>query len=281
MPKYETKDKALNAIQLLIDNGLLDVAQMQLKENGIKAIIKDGRIIDESDSTELWLEKFITVDKNMMSLKDDVRKLAKVNDEVLIVGPTGTGKELIANALHGKREGQFVSCNAAGLPENLVESELFGHARGAFTGAHTDKVGLITYAKDGTFFLDEIGELPMEAQAKLLRAIQLKKTRAVGSNVDKDSTCRFVFATNRDLHAMVKAGQFRADLLARISTFELHTLGLVDRQCDIEPILRSLPSGSNLINNRPKMVEWPPTEFNVRSLQQWVRRFTVLGKLPQ
>lgn len=278
MPKYETKEKALRAIQLLVDNGLIDVASMQLKENGIKATIKDGRIIDEADTTEQWLEQFVTVDKMMLAMKDDVRKLAKVPDEVLIVGPTGTGKELIAQALHGKRDGNFVSCNAAGLPENLIESELFGHSRGAFTGAHADKVGLITFAKDGTFFLDEVGELPLEAQAKLLRTIQLKKTRAVGSNVDKDTTCRFVFATNRDLHSMVRSGEFRADLLARISTFELHTSALSERREDIPAILNSLPGGSKLI--KPSMIEYPPTEFNVRTLQQWVRRFTVLGKLP-
>lgn len=280
MPKYPDKVSCLKAVELMISNGLTDLATSILKENGIKAIIKDGRIIDDSDATEPWLEKFVTVDKDMLSIKDDVRKLAKCEDEVLIIGPTGTGKELLAQALHGTRDAKaFVACNASGLPDSLIESELFGHVRGAFTGAHADKVGLIRFAKGGTFFLDEVGELPLEAQAKLLRAIQSRKIRRVGSNEDLDVECRFVFATNRDLHGMVKKDQFRADLLARISTFELRTKALADRPGDVRTILQSMNGGIDLIkamDGRP----FPLTEFNVRSLQQWVKRFKVLGKLP-
>lgn len=279
MPKYKDKETAIKAIELLIANNMVDMAEMQLKENGIKAVIKNGRLIDEQDVCEVYLDRFITVTQSMIDLKSDIRKLSTVNDEVLITGPTGTGKEILANALHGKRDGKFIACNASGLPEMLIESELFGHVRGAFTGAHADKTGLIRFATDGTFFLDEIGELPLEAQAKLLRAIQNRKIRKVGATEDLDVECRFVFATNRDLFKMVAEGKFRADLLARISTFTIETLSLTDRPNDIIPIIKSMPHGDRFMvamNGN----QFPEAIFNVRTLEQWVKRHKVLGKLP-
>lgn len=279
MPKYKDKETAIKAIELLIANNMVDMAEMQLKENGIKATIRNGRIVDEQDVCEVYLDRFITVTQSMIGLKSDIRKLSTVNDEVLITGPTGTGKEILANALHGKRDGKFIACNASGLPEMLIESELFGHVRGAFTGAHADKTGLIRFATNGTFFLDEIGELSLEAQAKLLRAIQNRKIRKVGATEDLDVECRFVFATNRDLFKMVADGKFRADLLARISTFTIETLSLTDRPNDIIPIIKSMPHGDKFMvamNGN----QFPEAIFNVRTLEQWVKRHKVLGKLP-
>lgn len=284
----DKQQKALEAAQRLLENNLLEAAQSMLDSAGLKHIIKNGRIISEDDVTEDYLDKFITVNTFMLEVKKDIRKLTSVDDPVLIIGPTGTGKELLANALHGKRTGKFQSCNAAGLPENLVESELFGHVRGAFTGAHELKHGLITRAKNGTFFLDEIGELPLEAQAKLLRVIQDRKLRKVGGSEDEDVSCRFVFATNKDIRQMCEQGKFRLDLYARISTFELRTLGLSSRPEDIEPIVKSYEGGKELWDKiqfiqsekTGQPIPMMDLSFNVRSIQQHIKRYKILGKLP-
>jgi transcriptional regulator with PAS, ATPase and Fis domain len=271
----ESPEQVIAIAQRFLDNGLEQAAIQMLKSRGLKCIVRGNRIVDENDETEPWLEQFITINPAMNLVKDQVRKLAGIQDEVLIQGPTGTGKEILAHALHGKREGDFKALNCAGLPEQLIESELFGHVRGAFTGATSDKVGLMVSAKNGTLFLDEIGELPLLAQGKLLRVLQDKKIRRVGDTEDRDITCRFVFATNRKLEEMVIANTFRVDLYARISTFILKTTSLKDRPEDYQEILKSL--GDAEIYKHLSTIDAP---YNVRSLQQWVKRFKVLGVLP-
>lgn len=268
----------VKGIQRMLDQGpvMSEPARILLEQSKIPYEIVDGKLVPKNDQCETWLKKFITVNAAMLKVKDRVRKLAKVDDEVLISGPTGTGKELLAHALHGTREGQFLACNCAGFPEHLIESELFGHVRGAFTGAVTDKVGLMVQAKYGTLFLDEIGELPMVAQAKLLRVLAERKIRAVGSNETREITCRFVFATNRDLTEDI----FRTDLLARISTFELHTLSLNERQEDCIPILKSLGADETLLT-KLWGIDVKPSQlhFNVRSLEQIVKRYKLFGEI--
>src|SRR3990167_3605638 len=158
-----------DAIAFLIESGMLEEAK-QLEKRLPEHLRKQGRegfpIV--SIATEEWLGKFITQDEDMKTVKKHVRILSLEQDPVLIYGATGTGKELIARALHGSRGGKFISINCAGLPEHLIESELFGHVKGSFTGAATDKQGLFAEAQGGTLFLDEVGELPMTLQAKLL-----------------------------------------------------------------------------------------------------------------
>ena len=211
----------------------------------VLAILRDEPEIQElliaqsgSKGTEFWLSRFITRSSSMMTMKDNVRKLAPLSDVVLIQGDSGTGKELIARALHGERKGKFIPVNCAGFPEQLIESELFGHAKGAFTGADKDKQGLLAEAKDGTLFLDEIGDLSFVLQAKLLRAIQENKIRRVGDNNEQPITCRFVCATHHKLVDLVKANKFRDDLYWRISTFTLEIRPLKSRPDDIEPIIK-------------------------------------------
>lgn len=272
------REQLLIKIQFLLDNGLIDVAKSTLNELKLSKQYKivNGRLTAENDQTEPWLTQFITSDPSMIKVKEMVRKLAKIQDEVLISGPTGTGKEILAHALHGTREGDFCALNCAGLPEHLIESELFGHIRGAFTGATSDKIGLTVASKMGTLFMDEVGELPMLAQAKLLRVLADKKVRPVGSNEHKDISCRFVFATNKDLKDMIKTGHFRADLFARIATFELETLALDKRGTgEVNIILKHLGASDELITNS-SMIN---LEFNVRSLQMAVKRYNVLGSL--
>lgn len=171
-----------------------------------------------------------------------LERLARLADEtlpVLIRGETGTGKEMIARGLHvlgRRRDKQFLAINCAELPETILESELFGHARGAFTGAAGDRAGLFEAAGDGTVFLDEIGELPIAAQAKLLRLLEDHSVRRIGSSQPRPLACRIVAATNRDLPAEVAERRFRADLFYRLRGFEILLRPLRERRADILPL---------------------------------------------
>ncbi len=259
----------------------IDLAQRLIDNHKLPYIIElgadlKGRLKDTLSAGELYLQQFITVDPSTLKMKDRARKMAKSKHEVLIVGDTGTGKELIAKSMIGDRKGAIKAINCAGLPRELIESELFGHVAGAFTGANKTKDGLMSAASDGVMFLDEIGELDITVQAKLLRALQEKKIRKVGSLVDEDITCKFVCATHRDLKGMVSRNEFRKDLYARISTLELDILPLVDRMCDIVPITASLPNGKNFLLKHEVSLNMGRLDLslNVRSLQQHVIRFT-------
>ncbi len=241
------------------------------------------------------LALFITEDAEMKKVKDEVRILSEEDDPVLILGDTGTGKELIASALHGERKGPFVAVNCAGIPETLIESELFGHVQGAFTGAHKDKVGLLQAAYDGTIFLDEVAELATHVQAKLLRAIQEKAIRRVGADRSKENefpiNCRIITATHKNIKQAIKTEHFREDLFWRISTFTLTVKPLKDRTTDIPLIVKQLIIKERgnvrheiedintfcapIIANRDRLTG------NVRQLQQIVRNYHVLGKLPK
>lgn len=172
-----------------------------------------------------------------------ITKVAPTNSTVLILGETGTGKELAARAVHNqstRAEMPFVAINCGALPENLIESELFGHRRGAFTGAEEHRKGLFEVADGGTLFLDEIGELPKAIQAKLLRFLESGEIRRVGENESLTCDVRVVTATHRNLDAMVAEGEFREDLWFRINTFEIHLPPLRDRGEDIPLLARSL-----------------------------------------
>lgn len=266
-----------------IKKSLLTQVENVIKQNKLNCRVdftKDGqlKLVDLSESTDSFLIKFITKNENMLRLKEVVRKLAPIDDVVLIVGPTGTGKEIVARALHGEREGKFIAVNCAGLPETLIESLVFGHMQGSFTGATKTTKGLMKQADGGTFFLDEIGELPLQMQGKFLRAIQERRIRKLGAEETEEINCRIVCATNKNLYDLVEAKLFRLDLLARISTFELFTLGLDRRPEDIEPILESLDPTfvSTWKSTQTIPIDRIDVRFNVRSLQQHVRRWQVL-----
>lgn len=225
------------------------------------------------------LDQFITEDEACKKLKENVYKLAVHDDAVLIQGASGTGKELIAQALgKNRKSGRFVAINVSAIPRELVESTLFGYNKGAFTGAASDTPGLIQYAEEGTLFLDEVGDLSYDLQCKFLRVLQDRRVRRVGSNQEEEVKCRIIAATHQDLKSLVTEGKFRLDLYARLSTFVLRIPSLAERPCDVAAIMRKL---------EPKFpvesVDWTNVDLSlgVRGLQQYARRWTVLGELPQ
>lgn len=177
----------------------------------------------------------------MQQLRRVIRKVAPTNLPVLIQGPTGAGKELVAHALHelSGRRGPLVPCNICALPDTLFEDALFGHVRGAFSGAVAQSNGLMMEADGGTLFLDEIGGLSPTVQAKLLRAIELKRFRPVGGPVERCSDFRVVAATHEDLHARVADDRFRLDLLQRIAAVPLRVPALEERTSDISLLART------------------------------------------
>jgi len=175
----------------------------------------------------------------MQEVFDRIRRIAPHFRSALVVGETGTGKELVARALHNlspARSGPFVACNCSAVVETLFESELFGYVKGAFTGARQDHLGLLEYAHGGTLLLDEVGDMPLRLQSKLLRVLQNLEIQRVGSPVPRKVDIRVIAATNRDLKAMVAAKEFRLDLYYRLAMVEIRLPRLLERNGDL-PLL--------------------------------------------
>jgi DNA-binding NtrC family response regulator len=176
----------------------------------------------------------------MLDLLTKVRRIAPHFSTALVTGETGTGKELVSRVLHAwsGRSGPFVVCNCASVVETLFESELFGHKRGSFTGAVSDRQGLVDLAESGTLFLDELGEVPLEVQAKLLRLLQSRETRRVGESKSREVDVKVVAATNRDLRRMISEGSFREDLFYRLSMVQFVVPSLRERREDLPLLIR-------------------------------------------
>jgi len=210
---------------------------------------------------------------------------------VLVEGETGTGKELVARAIHKQsgRKGAFVAVNCGSISSELLESELFGHTRGAFTGAHAAREGLFNYANNGTIFLDEIGELPLPLQANLLRVLEEKRVRPVGSDREVEVSCRVIAATNVPLADQVQQGAFREDLYYRLNVLRIVVPPLRDRLEDIPALahyfgetlaseigVAPVPFGHNDFVHM-QGYDWPG---NVRELKNVIERSLLLGRLP-
>jgi len=223
----------------------------------------------------------------MREVFSQVEKVIDTRATVCIEGETGTGKEVIASAIHyqgRRRDKLFVAQNCAAMPENLLESELFGHKKGSFTGADYDKKGLFEIADGGTLFLDEIGEMPLSLQAKLLRVLQEGEIRAVGATVSKSIDVRIICATNRSLEAEVAKGQFRQDLFYRLRVFPLRLPALRERREDVpllvEHFLRkyTLEMNKAVSSVTPEALDqlasynWPG---NIRELENEVQRLVI------
>jgi len=224
----------------------------------------------------------------MQKLFDQIRKIAPTTANVLITGESGTGKELVAQAIHchsDRKDGPFIGINCAAIPENLLESELFGHAKGAFTDAKAERKGLFQQAQGGTLFLDEIGDFPLSLQAKLLRAMEQRTVRPVGSDKEIAFDARILTATNRDLDVAIEEGRYREDFYFRINVIQLDLPPLRSRGNDVLLIARSLlqvcarQMGKNVTDFQPSVAErflnydWPG---NVRELRNVLERAVAL-----
>ena len=202
----------------------------------LKTIEHEKEILDDEFKRTLQFGKIVGNSPNMKIIFNLVRQVSKTKTNILITGESGTGKELIAKAIHeesDQSEEPFVVVNCGGIPETLMESELFGHKKGSFTGATHDKKGLFEVADQGTIFLDEIGELTLPIQVKLLRAVQERAFKPVGSNEDVSVDIRIISATNKKLEDEVIAGNFREDLFYRLNVIEIRVPPLRERKSDI------------------------------------------------
>ncbi len=227
-------------------------------------------------------ENIIAESPHMRKLCEMVRRVAPTDQTVLIGGPSGSGKEVIAKAIHAnsvRKKKAFVAVNCAALPENLLESELFGHVKGAFTGASSDKEGLFETAHEGTLFLDEIGSMPLSIQAKLLRVLQDREVRKVGGTKSTKVDVRIIAASNENLEDLILKQRFRDDLFYRLSVIPLHVEGLRHRREDILPLVfhflrQMFAQGQKLPEISPdaqlvlENYAWPG---NVRELENAVR----------
>ncbi len=221
VPKPFDNDELKETISNALERKTLD-AERQVMEDELKSTVHFDRIVGSSP--------------RMLHIYQMVRQVAKTRTNVLITGESGTGKELIARAIHDNSERAdqpFIPVNCGGIPETLVESEFFGHKKGAFTGASQDKMGLLEAAHGGTIFLDEVGELSMTMQVKLLRAVQERSFRAVGGTRDISVDIRIISATNKQLEDEVIEGRFREDLFYRLNVIEIKVPALRERKGDL------------------------------------------------
>ena len=224
----------------------------------------------------------------MQELYSKIRKVAPTDSNVLIQGESGTGKELVARALHNlskRAKAPLISVNCAAIPESLIESELFGHEKGAFTGASAGRAGLVEAADGGTLFLDEIGELPLEAQARLLRVLQEGEIRRVGSVQSQKVDVRLIAATHRDLKSLAKIGQFREDLYYRLHVIALKLPALRERGSDVSEIARAFLLRQSARMGRDDLhfaadaeqaIRHYPWPGNVRELENAIERAVIL-----
>lgn len=280
-----------------IKKGAFDFIEKPLDLNRILVTIRNAKdrlfLVEETKSLKSTVKKFkgssiIGETEGIVKIKDMIEKVAPSDARVLITGGNGTGKELVARSLHdnsNRRKMAFVEVNCAAIPSELIESELFGHEKGAFTSAIKDKKGKFELASGGTLFLDEIGDMSASAQAKVLRALQENVIQRVGGERDIKVDCRVVAATNKDLRKEIEEGRFREDLFHRLAVILIHVPSLNDRKEDI-PLLAehfltmvcaehgvSRKSFSDSALNQLKVTDWTG---NIRELRNIIERLVIL-----
>lgn len=278
---YLEKPFKLEELKLCVQRALAHTAVVAENHQLRKELKKQYRFTQIIGSSSTMLEVFRMVDL-----------VADTEATVLILGESGTGKELIARSLHynsRRSQGPFIPINCSALPENLLESELFGHRKGSFTGAISDKVGLFQEADGGTLFLDEIGTMPPQLQSRLLRVLQEREVRRVGDNTSVSVNARILAATNENLEALVKSGRFREDLYYRLNVIAIHLPSLRERKEDIPLLVNHfLKNKVHARTNQPFQVSrramdtlcaygWPG---NVREFENAIQRATLLASLP-
>lgn len=266
---------------------LVAVVRRLLMERRLR---RENQLLQRQFDREYAFEEMVGASPAMQRVFDTVRKLADADVDILIVGETGTGKELVARSIHKRssdRAGRFVPVDCAALPDNLLESELFGHERGAFSGAHARSIGLMEFADRGTFFLDEVHALPLGLQAKLLRSLQERRIRRVGATQEIDVDLRVIAAANRDPAELLRTGEFREDLYFRLNVGRVELPPLRDRAGDV-PLLAThfLQRNVRRTDGRPAELSddaievlndyhWPG---NVRELENVIRRTLALTR---
>ncbi|MEA2031603.1 MAG: sigma-54 dependent transcriptional regulator [candidate division Zixibacteria bacterium] len=296
MTAYASVDTAIEAMK----QGAIDYITKPFKVDEIKLVIEKsishGTLVKENTNLKKQLQgdssfdNFIGTSKEIVSLKKLARRVASSDATVLIRGESGTGKDLIARAIHNhspRSNGPFITINCAALPENLLESELFGHKKGSFTGAIKDKDGLFKVADGGTFFLDEVGNTSPAIQMKLLRVLEDKKITPVGETKPISVDVRLIAATNADLEEKVKAEGFRADLFYRLNVIPIQIPPLRERHDDISLLVnhfitkycRKLDFPTKSINDEAmellRNYRW---QGNVRELENTIERAVLLSK---
>jgi two-component system, NtrC family, response regulator PilR len=222
---YITKPFKIDEVRINIANALRS-----------KNLEVENRTLKKELSKEYSFQNLVGNSETMHRIYELIKRVSQTPTNVLVTGESGTGKEMVAKAIHFNgplKDRPFVTVNCGAIPESLMESEMFGHKKGSFTGAIADKAGLFEVADSGTLFLDEVGELPLSIQVKLLRAIQERVIRRVGATEDSKIEVRIIAATNRDLEEMVKAGTFRQDLFYRLNVINIKTPSLRERPDDI------------------------------------------------
>lgn len=267
-------------------NNLLNSVRSALVKTKIKKIPKKTKKTNSK-------YEIIGESKQIKSVKSLIEKIAPTNAKVLILGPNGSGKELVARQIHSnslRSDGPFIEVNCAAIPSELIESELFGHIKGSFTSAHKDRIGKFEAANEGTIFLDEIGDMSLSAQSKVLRAIQENKIQKVGSDKDIYVDTRVIAATNKNITELIKSNKFREDLYHRISVIELNVPPLNDRKTDIPLLidyfiqqLTDQYDGRHLFIDETgiKKITTYDWKGNVRELRNIVERLFILSESDQ
>jgi two-component system response regulator PilR (NtrC family) len=291
---YATTEQAVEAMR----KGAYDYVQKPFKNHELLATLEKAlekrAIVAENQTLRAevkarWSEgQLIGKSAAMDRLRDLIKRVANATTSVLITGESGTGKEMVARALHfqsPRAEAPFVVLNCGAVPENLIESELFGHVKGAFTGASASKDGLFRAAHGGTLFLDEVGELPPPLQVKLLRVLQDRKVRPVGGSAEVEIDVRVVAATNREVEAEVDAGTFREDLFYRLNVIRIEVPPLRERPEDIPVLAEYFLRKHTALQGRrlefsPEAMRWLAQQSyagNVRELENIVERGVTLA----
>lgn len=298
MTAYATVESAIEAFQrgahdyfmkpIILDEVLAKIRRM-LK---FRALHQENQDLRRELSRQHDSEKIVGQSLAMRRVFDLVRKVAPTRSTVLLTGESGTGKELIARAIHRQGpdpEARFVAVNCAAIPHELLENQLFGHRKGAFTGADRDQPGIFVHAGTGTVFLDEIGEMTLPTQAKLLRAIELKEIMPVGASEPVTVDARVLAASNKDLRKEVEAGRFREDLFYRLNVVAIELPPLRDRREDIPDLVEFLVAKqSRELGKRITGVDHEtmqvlmacPWRGNVRELENALQRAAILGEGP-
>lgn len=282
-----TKDGAYNYLSKPVKGEEL----IEMIDKALKAFNLISDVVASAPSMESE-RKMIGHTSQMKKVFGVIMKLSKVDTPVLIRGASGTGKELVARAVHHNstyKDGKFVAINCSAIPENLFESELFGHEKGSFTGADQRKIGKFQYAEGGTLFLDELGDMPVPMQVKLLRVLQEKVFTPVGATREIEANVRIIAATNRPLEEMIKKGQFREDLYYRLNVMPIFLPALAERKEDIDHLINLYIQKFNKEQNKKvvgatpdlisvlKRYDWPG---NIRELENVIEHAFILEEGP-